>query len=77
MAPLEVRLKRLIDTIPIELQREGLQLEFLRSRLRSVWHDNQTAQAGQLGTALKRLGFERRRPFVNKAWQPTVWVLTK
>ena len=62
LTPLEDRLKRQISTVPPEVQREGLSLASLQVMLRGRWRG--AAQAGQVGAALRRLGWVRRR-----SWQ--------
>ena len=59
LTPLEDRLERLLSTIPVELQREGLLLSSLQASLRGRWRGN--AHPGEIGRALRKLGFERRR----------------
>ena len=59
LAPLEDRLTRLLATIPVELQREGLSLSSLQASLRGRRRGN--AHPGEVGRALRRLGFVRRR----------------
>ena len=59
LTPLEERLARLLATIPIEIQREGLSLFSLQASLRGRWHHN--CHRGELGLALRKLGFIRRR----------------
>jgi hypothetical protein len=59
LTPLEDRLARLLATIPLEMQREGLSLSTLQASLRGRWRGN--AHPGEIGRALRRLGFERRR----------------
>ena len=59
LTPLEDRLTRLLATIPIEMQREGLSLAALQTSLRGRRRGN--CHPGELGAALRRLGFERRR----------------
>jgi hypothetical protein len=59
LTPLEDRLARLLETIPVELQNEGLSLPTLQASLRGRWRGN--AHPGEIGRALRRLGFERRR----------------
>ena len=59
MVPLDVRLGRLLDTIPIEVQREGLSLTVLRTMLRG--RRGGGCQSGELGLALRRLGWTRTR----------------
>jgi uncharacterized membrane protein YccC len=59
LTPLDERLVRLLATIPVEVQREGLSLSTLQASLRGRWRGN--AHPGEIGRALRRLGFERRR----------------
>lgn len=60
LIPLDVRLARLLAEIPREMQAaEGLSLETIRRRLRGV--SGRGAQAGQVGEALRRLGYVRVR----------------
>ena len=62
LTPLEDRLHRQLLTIPLEVQRQGLSLASLQVMLRGRWRGK--APAGQVGTALRRLGWVRRR-----SWQ--------
>jgi hypothetical protein len=48
-----------MTTIPIEVQREGLSLASLQASLRGRWRGN--CHPGELGTALRKLGFKRER----------------
>ena len=59
LTPLADRLARLLATIPIEVQREGLSLSALQASLRGRARGN--CHPGELGAALRKLGFERRR----------------
>ena len=59
LTPLDERLTRLLATIPVEVQREGLSLSSLQASLRGRWRGN--CHPGELGAALRRLGFVRRR----------------
>ena len=59
LTPLEDRLAKLLATIPAEVQREGLSLPALIPALRGRWRAH--ADAGQLGTALRKLGWRRER----------------
>jgi hypothetical protein len=61
LTPLQERLARLLATIPIEIKREGLSLASLQASLRGRWRGN--CHPGELGTALRKLGFKRERPF--------------
>ena len=62
LTPLDDRLKRQLSTVPLEVQLEGLSLASLQVMLRGRWRG--AAQAGQVGRALRRLGWVRRR-----SWQ--------
>lgn len=59
LTPLDERLRRLLSTIPLELQQQGLALDALRTALRGRWRGN--CHPGELGAALRRLGFMRVR----------------
>jgi hypothetical protein len=59
LTPLDERLTRLLATIPLDVQREGLSLAALQASLRGRSRGN--CHPGELGAALRRLGFERRR----------------
>ncbi len=56
LTPLEDRLARLLSTIPIEVQREGLSLIVLQGSLRGRWRGN--AHPGEIGRALRALGLK-------------------
>ncbi len=59
LVPLDVRLTRLLTTIPAEIQREGLSLPTLRTMLKGRRRGG--CHPGELGTALRRLGWTRKR----------------
>jgi len=59
LAPLENRLAHLLENIPQELQGEGLSLPSLQAALRG--RQGHKAHAGEIGEALRRLGFRRER----------------
>lgn len=59
LSPLKDRLIRLLATIPNEVQREGLALPALQAALRG--RHRGTCHPGELGTALRSLGFTRSR----------------
>ncbi len=59
LTPLETRLEKLLTTIPVEVQNEGLSLNTLQASLRGRWRG--TCHPGELGTALRKLGFKRER----------------
>jgi hypothetical protein len=71
LTPLEDRLARLLATIPVELQREGLSLPTLQASLRGRWRGN--SHPGELGTALRKLGFKRERSWSGDAGFRAVW----
>lgn len=59
LTSLDDRLARLLLSIPIEVQREGLSLPALQASLRGRWRGN--AHPGELGRALRKAGFVRKR----------------
>jgi hypothetical protein len=74
LTPLEDRLARLLETIPIEIQREGLSLSSLQASLRGRWRGN--CHPGELGSALRKRGFKRARHWHDGTgfcalWYPT------
>jgi hypothetical protein len=71
LTPVDERLGRLLATIPVELQREGLSLSTLQASLRGRWRGN--AHPGEIGRALRRLGFERRRNWRGADGFRAVW----
>jgi hypothetical protein len=75
LTPLEERLSRLLATIPSEIQREGLSLASLQASLRGRWRGN--CHPGELGTALRKLGFKRERRWHADAGFCALWYLTR
>lgn len=73
MTPLQDRLARLLQTIPLELQREGLSLPALQASLRGRWRG--ACHPGELGSALRRAGFERRRKWSDEEGFRAIWCL--
>ena len=71
LTPLEDRLRRVLASIPVELQREGLSLASLQASLRGRSRGN--CHPGELGAALRRLGFERRRNWQGADGFRAVW----
>jgi hypothetical protein len=59
LTPLDDRLSRHLLTIPIDIQREGLSLSALQVSLRGRRGGH--PHPGELGDALRRLGFVRKR----------------
>ena len=75
LAPLKDRLARLLGTIPPELQKEGLSLTSLQTSLRGRW--GARCHPGELGMALRSLGFERRRCWKNGESFSALWYRVK
>jgi hypothetical protein len=71
LAPLEQRLARLLSTIPLEVQLEGLSLPALQASLRGRHRGN--CHPGELGRALRKLGFSRERRWRSDAGFSAVW----
>src|ERR1700730_11273143 len=61
----------LLATIPLDLQREGLSLSSLQASLRGRWRGN--CHPGELGTALRKLGFKRERRWHDESGFKAVW----
>jgi hypothetical protein len=59
------RVGRLLATIPIEVQQEGLSLSSPQASLRGRWRGN--CHPGELAAALRRRGFERKRNWRSNA----------
>ncbi len=59
MTPLEARVSKLLSTIPEEVRDQGLSLTTLRSMLSGKWRGK--CHPGELGQALRKLGYQRRR----------------
>lgn len=59
LTPLEDRLKKLLSEMPGEVIAQGLSLDSLRRLLAGKWRGN--CHPGELGTALRKLGYVRRR----------------
>ncbi|HEY1943495.1 MAG TPA: hypothetical protein VGH40_15385 [Roseiarcus sp.] len=74
LTPLEERLARLLATVPIEIQREGLSLASLQASLRGRWRGN--VHPGELGAALRKLGFVRERNWRGDAGFVALWRLS-
>ena len=74
LTPLEVRLTKLLSTIPEEIAEQGFALNDLRRLLSGKWRGN--CHPGELGAALRKLGYERRRNWsdgansFNALWYP-------
>jgi hypothetical protein len=59
LTPLEDRLARLLNSIPPDVRAAGLPLSSLRASLKGRWRGN--AHPGEVGRALRKLNYERRR----------------
>lgn len=60
LTPLLDRLQRLIESLPPAQRQQGLPLEFYRERLLGR-QAGRKVHAGELGAALRKLGYVRRR----------------
>lgn len=59
ITPLEERLTKLLAAIPSEIKDQGLSLQAIQTMLAGRWRGK--CHPGELGIALRRLGFQRRR----------------
>ena len=71
LTPLEDRLARLLATIPIEILHDGLSLASLQASLRGCWRG--ACHPGELGAALRRIGFVRRRRWSDSCGFRALW----
>lgn len=71
LTPLEDRLARLLATIPEEVQNEGLSLASLRVGLKGRWRGS--CHPGELGSALRKLGYHRRRQWQGEDGFKALW----
>lgn len=75
LTPLEDRLAKLLETIPPEIKDQGLSLLKIRSMLAGKWRGK--CHPGELGQALRKLGYLRRRNWskatssFNAVWFPS------
>lgn len=63
LTPLEDRLSKLLTVIPHEVKEQGLSLHALRNMLAGKWRGK--CHPGELGNALRKLGYQRRRNWSN------------
>lgn len=74
LPPLHIRLQKLLDEIPAPAQQKGLSLMDLQICLRG--RKGRAPHIGELGTAMRRLGWQRRRQWSNETtsfsakWHP-------
>lgn len=59
LTPLEVRLEKILSEIPADVRTDGLSLHALQQFVKGRRRGN--AHPGELGTALRRLGWQRTR----------------
>jgi len=59
ISPLEIRLSKLLAGMPPRIIEQGLSLDSLRRLLAGKWKGN--CHPGELGAALRKLGFVRKR----------------
>lgn len=71
LTPLEDRLKKVLSTIPPEMQRDGLSLRALQAQLKGRWRGS--AHPGEVGTALRKLGYQRRRQWSGGEGFKALW----
>jgi hypothetical protein len=71
LSPLKSRIACLLEDIPAEVQREGLSLPSLQAALRG--RQGGKAHAGEIGEALRRLGFRRERRWRGGAGFQALW----
>jgi hypothetical protein len=64
--PVEKRLVRLLATIPADEKAEGLSITALQHQLRARGRGHMHCHIGELGNALRRLGYIRKRN-----WRPS------
>ncbi len=63
LTPLEDRLSKLLTAIPHEVKEQGLSLNALRNMLAGKWRGK--CHPGELGAALRKLGYQRQRNWSN------------
>lgn len=71
LTPLKDRLERLLASIPLEVQREGLSLTAVQAMLRGRWRGR--AHPGEVGDALRAAGFSRRRNWSDGGSFRSLW----
>lgn len=71
LTPLQDRLARLLATIPAEVLQEGISLSALQAGLKGRWRG--ACHPGELGAALRKAGFVRRRKWTNDDGFRSLW----
>lgn len=75
LTPLQDRLARLLATIPAEVLHEGVSLIALQAGLKGRWRG--LCHPGELGVALRKAGFVRRRMWNDDAGFRSLWFLPR
>ena len=73
---MDERVRRVIATLPPELRGQPLPLSYFIERMASKWRRGGQAHAGEVGGALTRLGWTRRRVWRSQTFHgryPAVW----
>lgn len=71
LTPLQDRLARLLATIPAEVLAEGVSLSALQAGLKGRWRGS--CHPGELGVALRKAGFVRRRQWSDNEGFRSLW----
>jgi hypothetical protein len=71
LTPLQDRLVRLLATIPAEVLGEGVSLAALQAGLKGRWRGS--CHPGELGAALRKAGFVRRRKWTDDDGFRSLW----
>ena len=71
LTPLQDRLARLLATIPAEVLPEGISLSALQAGLKGRWRGS--CHPGELGAALRKAGFVRRRKWTDDDGFRSLW----
>ena len=71
LTPLQDRLAQLLATIPAEVLQGGISLSALQAGLKGRWRG--ACHPGELGAALRKAGFVRRRKWSNDAGFRSLW----
>lgn len=70
------RVRRIVATLPDHLKGQPLQIGYFRERMGSKWRPGGRAHLGEIGGALTRLGWTRRRVWKSDQFSgryPAVW----
>lgn len=75
LTPLQDRLARLLTTIPAEVLAGGVSLSALQAGLKGRWRGS--CHPGELGVALRKAGFVRRRQWSDDDGFRSLWFPTR